>query len=908
MERKIKWAPALWLICSLLLASAVHARGRYPHILVSDNDKQRVLDKIRQQSWAGTIFEKMKEEVTPYADRHQTDPQWILSRYLMNRVPGKRYTQFFSDNSGLSLVGYGGDAPVPTIRIPTYLRSPVTKSGTPYRKPSIAELVPDDTSRVMLLFNPETNRKEWVDPQDDVTSVNSDINRLALDAAIVYWLSGEEKYARFASDILDQWAKGAYCQEPVTGPCRTGFLELQTLGDAAYRSLILAYDFVKPFMDQQGYDLHYYERVFEKFASTMVFRGFWNNNWYAAESSTLVFAALSLENPTTRNYYLQFFLEKDTINGSCGQLALPSTVEKWLTPDGHWKEPGGYHNYPVGNLLLASLALEKNGYDVFRRFPALFKASYAMLKYAFPNLTVGAFGDTGRASQSPESLEIGLIGAEKYNQSELPEMLASMQLLIEGGKYRREESGYLGLLCFLPDVPEAGTCYEWPRTGTLEFARYFLQRNGMDPETGLMVGVQGATYNHNHCNGMAMELYGAGEVMGIDAGKGPNYEHPMHRNYYSQWAAHNTVVAAGSSSSIPFSGSAGAKDIGQIELAAMEPMSDEDAVSPDFSFTDTRYLDRSTNTRQSRTLAIVRTSGSSGYYVDIFRSDNPVSNDYVYHNIGDDLLLLNEKREPLEMQGTTYPLTEKDYPGFRFYSDVQKTEAYAGNLIARFACRNDQNETVFMQALIVGNKNRTYYQALSPKTITSGKQYAGKSLPVFTIRTEEEAVDHPFIVIFEPYTGENGFQVKRISQEKADDACTALNVFGRDGSRQLIFQSTDPKKKFSAGTGSFSGFYGVAGFTGNKLSALYLGKGSEISVRGYFLKPVILNGSANLVIDGENYRISCTQSTKVSIKKQGISGVILLKDGKQTQLPYKKSGNSVIFTVPEVRDAEIRLM
>ena len=118
---------------------------------------------------------------------------------------------------------------------------------------------------------------------------------------------------------------------------------MQTLGDAAHRPLILAYDFVKPFMKQKGYDLHYYETVFEKFASTLAFHGFWNNNWYAAESSTMVFAALSLEKKMKRDYYLRFFLEKDTINGSCGQLSLPSTVEKWLTPNAPWREPGGYH-------------------------------------------------------------------------------------------------------------------------------------------------------------------------------------------------------------------------------------------------------------------------------------------------------------------------------------------------------------------------------------------------------------------------------------------------------------------------------------------------------------------------------------------------------------------------------------
>lgn len=50
-----------------------------------------------------------------------------------------------------------------------------------------------------------------------------------------------------------------------------------------------------------------------------------------------------------------------------------------------------------------------------------------------------------------------------------------------------------------------------------------------------MFVVQGATYNHNHSNGMSMELYGKGTVMGIDPGNGPAYEHPLHVNYYTQW-------------------------------------------------------------------------------------------------------------------------------------------------------------------------------------------------------------------------------------------------------------------------------------------------------------------------------------------------------------------------------------
>ena len=92
----------------------------------------------------------------------------------------------------------------------------------------------------------------------------------------------------------------------------------------------------------------------------------------------MVAAALALENKTAMNYYLQFYLSKDTIKDGVGQIALPTTVKKWLTKDGHWREPGGYHNYPVSKLLESALLLENNGYEVFNKYPQLLQASYAM--------------------------------------------------------------------------------------------------------------------------------------------------------------------------------------------------------------------------------------------------------------------------------------------------------------------------------------------------------------------------------------------------------------------------------------------------------------------------------------------------------------------------------------------------
>ncbi len=99
------------LVILIVFASIIILKAQNPHILVNRSDKEVVLKKIEQQGWAKSIYSDIENKVTPYVDRHQTDPQWILSRYLMNRVPGKRYTKVYADNNGLKLIKWEGDAP-----------------------------------------------------------------------------------------------------------------------------------------------------------------------------------------------------------------------------------------------------------------------------------------------------------------------------------------------------------------------------------------------------------------------------------------------------------------------------------------------------------------------------------------------------------------------------------------------------------------------------------------------------------------------------------------------------------------------------------------------------------------------------------------------------------------------------
>ena len=877
--QRLMMAVVIFFCIDIHSAIALQQSEEHPHILVNQKDKAQILDKMRNQEWAAKVFTDMKSRLEPYVSRHVKDPEWILSRYLMNRVPGKRYTDFISDADGTQLIAYSGNAPYPTVRVAPHKRPPISKDGYTYKQPTIEELVPYDTSMMMYMtVNSPDRRKEWADPQTFVDNINQRINELALDAAIIYWLNGDSNYARFAADILSQWASGAYHQNPIKGPCRTGFLSIQTLGDGSYEPMPLIYDFLYDYLKKNNYETKWYESVFDKIAHTMTFRGFWNNNWFAAQTPALVFSALALENKEKRSYYLNFVLEKDTINGGCGHLSMPSVVKEWLTPDGHWKEPGGYHNYPVSSLLISSLALEKNGYRVFGKHPALFQASYVMLKYSFPNLSAPTFGDTGPASQSPQCLEIGLLMAKQYGLPVYNDLAAAMEFLQKEKGYRRDQTDNLGLLAYLPSIEKgaAQKTYAWPRSGTLDFAKAFIQRNGTDKKNGLMYVVQGASYNHNHANGMSVELYGQGSVMGPDPGNGLTYEDPMHVGYYTQWAAHNTVIAGASSTSVPqFKGGGGTKQMGEIKLKAMEPMPEKKAVSENFSFTTTSYTDKATGAKQERTLSIIRTSATTGYYMDIYRSAHPESNEYVYHNVGKEINLLDVNNNPIAVNESTGDrlFKSKDLTGLRFIQSLKETGSYDGSVKAVFSMEDELSKPGrrFMKVMMPGEKDRNYFTGLAPATKTVLPAYAALKTPTLVVKQQGEAWKRPFVAVYEPYAGD-GDNIQTVEKISTGDhrPLSVIRITNKDSAVQLVFQSGEDSQLFSNGNWQFKGTFAVVQLKKGMVEELYLGSGSSIRYGDYSISSNAPDAAASMKIIGSKAFISGSHDLTVTIKNKTI--------------------------------------
>jgi hypothetical protein len=401
--------------------------------------------------------------------------------------------------------------------------------------------------------------------------------------------------------------------------------------------------------------------------------------------------------------------------------------------------------------------------------------------------------------------------------------------------------------------------------------------------------------------------------MGIDPGKGLTYEAPMHVNYYAQWAAHNTVVSGGVSASVPyFKGGGGTKKMGQIELQAMEPRADKKAVSPYCSFTDTRYIDISTNTPQQRTLAIIRTSETAGYYIDIYRSANTTSNEYVYHNIGNDVTFLSAGRKPIPVKPTPFPISKQpfDPPGFRNIQDYQSIGTTNSEVIALFSLKENAAKPRFMQVMFAGESGREFYSGIGPQSGTADIPYRTMPTPTLVARQEGEAWKRPFIAVYEPYIGDNNYMVEKIENidQSAPGDFSAVKVFSIDGTQQIILQSVKAEESYEKDNWKFTGSFGVINIDKNELKYLYLGEGKEISYGKFSIVSNQPVGSANVIINGNTLTATCNQETTITIKGSTSKTLTLTEAGKNSQLPVLKTKDGISFTIPVVSNGEIKIL
>lgn len=892
------------LLFSFSTLAAAEADNQ-PKLIVNSNDKAIILDKIKKQPWADSIFHNLEKELYPYVMRYQMtieyDPAWLLSRYQMNWGQGEFFTECYTDETGSEITQLSGNASYPTIKYsPSGI--PADDAGYQYRLPEIEELMPYDTASTMRLQHPVTNEYAEVNPKSYISKINQKINTVALKSAIMYWLTGQEEYGYLAADLLNQWAKGLYSQSAMKSENnQNGLLCMDSSDDIAYRDMILTYDFLKDFLNEYSYDTSYYQPVFERIAESVISSGSTTDESSALESATLVMASLSLDDKAKRDKYMQYFLEKDSVNNKRGQLSLKSIAKNWIEKEGYWKEPAAYQNKVLPELLLASYIAEKNGYPVIRQYPMLTTTYKEMMNNSFPNMMLPNFGDTKRTAINPAILELSVALAARKDNRSSEDAVTALAFLTERKLYDPNNASILPLLLNQPDLKLTPKDSKWNKMGEVDYAKNYFVRSGMDTEKDFMITMQGGTFLHNHADGLSMELYGRGCMLGVDPGTLEDLNHPLHVDYYSQWAAHNTVIPAGSASPDKlYKGGDASKNIGNMNLSGI-------GNTHKTGFISGKYTERFTKTNQERTVGYIKSSDSTGYYIDIFRSNNRLMNDYIYHNIGDSVELLDHNRNKLSLHKSAPFTVEPDFPGIRFFKKSQTTGKRAEGAISLFKLNDKHGKPLNMQAFFVSTSPKTYYIGETPRSLTAFEPYNSKPTPTVFVRQEGEAWTKPFAVVFEPYRPSEGYNVIKAEWERdaEKNRLAALKVQLNNGQEQIVIQSPEPYNTFKHNGWTFSGYFGVIFKQDGKVTGLEMTKGKTIGIGDYLFTAKNANASFEIKLTEDGFEVKTDQQLEVkygpyrskSKKRPSLDkrALVMKRKSKDTFIIPANSNGSVIL-------------
>ena len=903
-----------------------------PSILISNAQKDALKNKIAHNAWAETMYQHIAQSVQPYVDRHVDGPDWIVSRLQMHWKT--HATRTFVNGQVWSHVE--GRAPVPTPRF-----AGARDWATGYASPALEDLIPFcEDERGLWLQNRQKPGQpwEWVHPRETghiVEGINERIMGLAEQAAFLYWYTGEDKYARFAADILWTYVRGMHFRKnPETyGDHRRaqiiGLATFEVIHERITAPLAVTYDFLRAYLAHTGRDLALIDGVFKRWADRIIEGGFARGNWNLHQAKYIVHLALSLESDTAypdgkgREHYVARFTHESTEHQASLKDVIPREYDQ---ETGIWPEAPGYAFGVTSNIVrLAQLVQNATGQDVLDDYPVIEKAALLVFQYLHPNgLTVG-FGDTYHQAPDAGALELLIARARRKGDVETERKLtAALKRQIALCGYRRDRRASLFALTAhvdaLMEVHPDSTGLD-TRTFYGPPVSLVIQRNGRDHTHGLTASLVGTAGGHMHANGMALELYGQGMVLGPDSGRGVSYWQPEHGQYYRQMPAHNTVIVDGVSdygdTGYPF------------DLRHLEPESaSEHALSDLVSFSDTAFGEPKTGSDQRRLVSVIRTSPTTGYYVDIFRSRRRDGNDrkheYLYHSLGQTVDILDADGRPLTLQPTEELSSENgDLIGYDYFTD-KRSVAHAGDFTAVFRVALETQDDVAMRMWMKGGPDRDIFTVMAPqaRSITHGsapEELQGRPLPTAVIRQPGEAWSRPFVAVYEPCSEPSGASVKRIrtleGTSTGDLVALAVESDGDDGLKgrvEYILNATESATEYAGDGIDFKGIYGIACVNHEGLHYLYLGKGERLRTDGFGLDAMGASASACLYVSDGRYVVSSDKKLKIALKYpegrlDAAYTIAYEKDGTTKTTDARLIDGSLEFVIEPVCRAELRI-
>ena len=738
------------------------------------------------------ISRQTRDRVKKYEQKVKAQPDWLVSRLQM--YWHSHATEVYIDGESFHHAG-GEKAPVPTVRL-----CGTRSNGASYSRPKLDDVVPydDDADSRVTYINNATGKQEKVHPSKTgvaIASVNREILGIARDAALLYRENGDTCLARMACDVFDTFMRGIYYRSMPKDLRKSGtqgivgITTFEVIHEDAIKETTALYSLLKGFI-KSGNAL--YDEAFKRWAQVIIDNGVPSNNWNLIQADLIskVAAVLGDNDAYADRRGKQYYQNLIVNESSERQWALSRLASYGFDAATHiWNESPGYSVNVVNEFAELANRMDRDaGINLFDSIPVLQKAVMASAQYLMPNRMICGFGDT-----HPNYLKnTGTASVVDYAKRR---GLAALSLRYDSLSDALSPTASVGSIERYVSPSFYSSNVSW-----------MAMRTGMDARHDLMASLNASLGNHQHANGISLELYGKGYVLAPDGGIGGNlYSGADYHEYYSQFPAHNTVCVDGRSSyrvmlsEHPF------------ELVARYPDNNDTGTfcraKGDTcrlcrnTFATVAFTEPKTSAEQQRTVGIVKTSQKGGYYVDVFRSRREGDgqyHDYFYHNLGQEMTVADSRGRRLPLKA----FDGFDNVGLKAYSWIkQQTGAcYADNVVSTFVTRCRDGRELKMNMWTKGEKNRQIIQALSPRNMEYERlgnfmPYDIISQPVLTFiaRQQGEAWTRPFVSVFEPSDSDEPSEIKRVSffRPKSDDAsAVGVCVELKNGRKDYIFSAS----------------------------------------------------------------------------------------------------------------------
>ncbi|MFI3301956.1 MAG: hypothetical protein SNI18_02175 [Rikenellaceae bacterium] len=741
-------------------------------LYVPQDGRTAVVEKIQSEPWAQASMAKLHETIDPYVTRHQSDPEWITSRLAMYWKDGERYTQCYLLAQNWD---YGeGNAPVPTLRFPGM------RTWNKYLNVPLADRIPYNESGDMLSIdrtNPDAAPVlvPYKESGHQIRSNNCEILDLARDAAFIYWVTKDKKYAKFAADIYYQWLTGIYYMNPIKDPTKStggfggwepggicGYYDYEQIHDDMGERVAAIYSYLSDYLAKNS-NAHLdsigkttkevNDEVLKRFIDLGLIRGGrlgnWNVNGYARIMTPIVVLDSNdaYADGKGREYYLEYFLTKTTKH----HVALDGILEYYDPVTGLWDESPGYSFGTVVSLLDFATMLYPVGVDIIKDSPILQKAAVAILPWMDERGNLVVFGDTrgGVADFTifERLLTYYTLEGDTASANKMAEIIAQG---IKNGTYSRDNSNFIGLATQVA-LPEITTESAVSDMSYSTHHRFFTVKdyNGSNKMMATIYG--GRKGKHLSQNGLAVTLYYDGYALAPDAA---GYE-----SYWSDdFGYHQTTT--GSNTIVP-----GYKEGDIVVNKTFPTIAADQYTNSTVHDSFYRMVDVSANEKR-RVLTTVRVSGDAGYHVDLFFSDQN-ENDYIFHNVGKSLTIQDCLGSALNLYASD-DLGTKHNENYTYFKNPRKVK-YTGDFIAHW----DVADGIQVDFRHLGAPNRYLYVVDAPystlyRNLTpSGVSASPAATPTLIVRQNGvNGKQYPFVGVYEAHKGSPAVKsVKKLSSK-----------------------------------------------------------------------------------------------------------------------------------------------